>query len=59
MRGFHQLCLALAQLLIALRGVRHGSIHRVPLNNGGHKHTHRRSDSHTHPVSHVHLKSIS
>ena len=59
LRGRTKEVQALAQLLIALRGVRHGSIHRVPLNNGGHKHTHRRSDSHTHPVSHVHLKSIS
>ena len=59
LRGLTRDVQALAQLLIALRGVRHGSIHLVPLSDGGHKHTHHRSDTHTHPVSHVHLKPIS
>ena len=59
LRGLTHEVQALAQLLIALRGVRHGSIHMVPLADGGHKHTHHRSDAHTHPVSHVHLKPIS
>ena len=59
LRGRTKQVQALAQLLIALRGVRHGSIHMVPLNDGGHKHTQQRPDTHSHPVSHVHLKPIS
>lgn len=59
LRGLTHEVQALAQLLIALRGVRHGSIHVVPLSDGGHKHTHPRSGTHSHPASHVHLKPIS
>ena len=63
MRGLTREVQALAQLLIALRGVRHGSIALVPLDGSGRKHTHKHtlqgSDSHTHPVSHVHLRPIS
>ena len=59
LRGLTRDVQALAQLLIALRGVRHGSIHMVPLSDDGHKHIHQRSDTHTHPVRHVHLKPIS
>ncbi len=59
LRGLTHEVQALAQLLIALRGVRHGSVHVVPLSDGGHKHTHPRSGTHSHPVSHVHLKPIS
>ena len=63
LRGLTQEVQALAQLLIALRGVRHGSIHVVPLSDGGHRHTHPhthpRSGTHSHPASHAHLKPIS
>ena len=59
LRGLTHEVQALAQLLIALRGVRHGSVHVVPLSDGGHKHTHPRSGTHSHPASHVHLKPIS
>lgn len=45
----------LAQTLIALRGVRHGSIHLVPLNEGRRKHRH----DHGLQVPHAHLKPIS
>lgn len=59
LRGLTQDVQALAQLLIALRGVRHGSVHMVPLSDSGHKHTHHQSDASTHRASHVHLKPIS
>ena len=58
LRGLTRDVQALAQLLIALRGVRHGSIHMVPLSDDGHKHIHQRSDTHTHPVRHVHLRKL-
>lgn len=63
LRGLTQEVQALAQLLIALRGVRHGSIHVVPLSDAGHKHTHPHthphSGTHSHLASHAHLKPLS
>ena len=43
-----------SQMLIALRGVRHGSVHRVPLDIDHRKLAH----SHGHSGQHVHLKPI-
>lgn len=50
-----------AQMLIALRGVRHGNIHIVPLGESGHKHRHTHSlgEGKKHGQSHVHFKPIS
>ncbi len=45
----------LSQTLIALRGVRHGNIHLVPLNEDRHTHKH----VHGQKISHAHLKPIS
>lgn len=63
LRGPTPAIAAFSELLIALRGVRHGNVHIVPLGQSGHKHTH------THPhspgegkkqgLSHVHFKPIS
>lgn len=65
MRGPTPAIAAFSQLLIALRGVRHGSVHIVPLGESGQKHTHallhaRGEDKkHGHSHSHVHFKPIS
>ena len=50
-----------SQTLIALRGVRHGNIHVVPLGEDGHSgtHTHTHTDTHGQPVGHVHLQPLS
>ena len=45
----------LSQTLIALRGVRHGDIHLVPLNEDRHAHRHL----HGQKTSHAHLKPVS
>jgi CopG family transcriptional regulator, nickel-responsive regulator len=45
----------LCQLLVALRGVRHGTIHLVPLDQDTHAHKHE----HGSKTAHVHLKPIS
>ncbi|QHJ00926.1 nickel-responsive transcriptional regulator NikR [Xylophilus rhododendri] len=45
---------AFADQLVALRGVRHGHAHFVPLNASGHAHRH----SHGTPGAHVHLRPI-
>ena len=61
---------AFSQTLIALRGVRHGNIHLVPLDQGGHKHEHAHAlahqQAHEHPENegeakapHTHFKPIS
>jgi CopG family nickel-responsive transcriptional regulator len=55
MRGPVKAVEAFSQTLIALRGVRHGSIHRVPLDVDRRKLTH----SHGHTGQHVHLKPLS
>ncbi|MGO4392857.1 nickel-responsive transcriptional regulator NikR [Variovorax sp. M-6] len=47
-----QLC---AEQLIALRGVRHGNVHLVPLDASGHEHRHA---SGAPAVPHTHLKPI-
>lgn len=49
------------QMLIALRGVRHGNIHIVPLGESGQKHTHPHApgDGTKRGHSHVHFKPIS
>jgi CopG family nickel-responsive transcriptional regulator len=44
-----------SQTLIALRGVRHGNIHVVPLSEDRHTHTHH----HGQQTRHTHLKPIS
>jgi CopG family transcriptional regulator, nickel-responsive regulator len=46
---------AFAQTLVALRGVRHGNIHLVPLSESGKTHSH----SHAPNSSHTHLKPLS
>jgi len=46
---------ACAQALVALRGVRHGNIHLVPLDHGGGAHRHPHA---TGGPAHVHLKPI-
>ena len=50
-----------SQTLIALRGVRHGNIHVVPLGEDRHSgtHSHIHSDAHGQPVGHVHLQPLS
>ena len=45
----------LSQLLVALRGVRHGHIHSVPLSRDSRTHQHE----HGSKIPHVHLKPIS
>lgn len=54
---------AFSQLLIALRGVRHGNVHIVPLGESSQKHTHTHphapGDGKKHGHSHVHFKPIS
>lgn len=44
-----------AQALIALRGVRHGNIHLVPLSADDHRHVHH----HSAKAPHVHFKPLS
>ena len=44
-----------SQTLVALRGVRHGNIHVVPLGEDRHSGTH----THGQPVRHIHLKPLS
>ena len=50
-----------SQLLIALRGVRHGNIHMVPLGESEHKHAHPHAlgDGKKYDHSHLHFKPIS
>ena len=55
MRGPVKAVHAFSQMLIALRGVRHGSVHRVPLDVDRRKLAH----SHGHSGQHVHLKPLS
>jgi CopG family nickel-responsive transcriptional regulator len=43
-----------AEHLVALRGVRHGSVHLVPLDASGHSHSHAHAHSTGH--AHTHLK---
>jgi CopG family nickel-responsive transcriptional regulator len=62
---------AFAQQLVALRGVRHGKVHLVPLaEDAGHTHPHPHVDGHAHeheragvdaaavPARHTHLKPL-
>lgn len=55
LRGATASVQACAEQLIALRGVRHGNIHLVPLNEEDHGHHH----AHTPADRHTHLKPIS
>lgn len=55
LRGQTKAVRAFSQTLVALRGVRHGDIHMIALNDGGHTHSHEPGSQH----SHVHLKPIS
>ncbi|MDM0019013.1 nickel-responsive transcriptional regulator NikR [Variovorax saccharolyticus] len=45
---------ACADQLVALRGVRHGNVHLVPLDSGGERHTH----GHGHGKGHAHMKPV-
>lgn len=45
----------LSELLVALRGVRHGTIHPVPLNQDAHEHKHKYGSK----AAHIHLKPVS
>lgn len=55
MRGPAKAVRSFSQMLIALRGVRHGSVHVVPLDVEHRKLAH----SHGHSGQHVHLKPLS
>lgn len=61
LRGPTPAIAAFSQMLVALRGVRHGNIHIVPLSESGHKHMHPHSsgEGKKHGHSHVHFKPIS
>jgi CopG family nickel-responsive transcriptional regulator len=61
LRGPTPAIAAFSQMLVALRGVRHGNIHIVPLGESGHKHTHPHApgEGKKHGHSHVHFKPIS
>ena len=61
LRGPSPAIAAFSQILIALRGVRHGNIHIVPLGESGHKHTHSHlpGEGRKHGHSHDHFKPIS
>lgn len=61
LRGPTPAIAAFSQTLIALRGVRHGNIHIVPLGESGQKHTHPHApgEGKKHGHSHVHFKPIS
>ncbi|MCJ0764481.1 nickel-responsive transcriptional regulator NikR [Variovorax terrae] len=50
---------ALAEQLVALRGVRHGNIHLVPLGEDAHGHRHPRSHDPATTTRHTHLKPLS
>ncbi len=54
LRGPQAAVRAFAERLIALRGVRHGHVHVIPLDAGGHAHHHADGA----PGRHVHLKPI-
>ncbi|MCZ2496050.1 nickel-responsive transcriptional regulator NikR [Xylophilus sp. Kf1] len=54
LRGATEAVRACADQLVALRGVRHGNIHMVPLGASGQPHQH----PHGGPAPHVHLKPI-
>lgn len=54
LRGATDAVRACADQLVALRGVRHGNIHMVPLGASGQPHQH----PHGGPAPHVHLKPI-
>ena len=71
LRGLVKTVNAFSQTLVALRGVRHGNIHVVPLDKDGHSHdhphAHAHSGEHTYTyeekngakLPHVHFKPIS
>jgi CopG family nickel-responsive transcriptional regulator len=54
LRGATAAVQACASQLIALRGVRHGQVHLLALNDEGHRHHH----SHAGPSAHTHLKPV-
>lgn len=51
---------ACASQMVALRGVRHGQIHLVPLaeEGHGHRHAHAHSPKNAAPVAHKHLRPV-
>lgn len=48
LRGPTEAVQACAEQLVALRGVRHGNVHIVPLDAPGHAHSHGSAGTHTH-----------
>lgn len=59
LRGLTNTVNAFAQTLVALRGVRHGNIHIVPLHQSAHTHTHPHSLDSDKTARHLHFKPIS
>lgn len=59
LRGPTQAIHAFSQTLVALRGVRHGNIHIVPLSKGEHKHTHPHGQDTASGKGHVHFEPLS
>jgi CopG family transcriptional regulator, nickel-responsive regulator len=60
LRGPTEAVRTCAEQLVALRGVRHGNIHIVPLHEEeAHGHQHGHGSSHAAPARHLHLKPIS
>ncbi len=55
LRGTAEAVQAFAQAVIALRGVRHGQVHFIPLAQDGHSHRH----SHDSPGAHRHFTPLS
>lgn len=58
LRGLTKEIDSFSQMLIALRGVRHGNIHLVPLSKGGHPHVHEPAVKSAHSHSHLYFKPI-
>ena len=59
LRGPTKTVAAFADMLIALRGVRHGNIHIVPLHKSGHMHSHSHAKESGQKAGHLHFRPIS
>ncbi len=59
MRGPTTTVNTFADMLIALRGVRHGNIHIVPLDSGTPAHTHQQVKDEGSKTPHLHMKPVS
>ena len=63
LRGPTKVVNAFSQTLVALRGVRHGSVHTIALGEDGHKHTHPPLHPNSHGLAgqkaHMHFRPIS